>query len=528
MRRIILPTLFLLSLSGFAQVEVNKSQLQFGDVTTGSFKKLSLTVENMESTAVDVDYSIIFPGFWVTPTSQTIQAGKKAYVDVVFEPEQNIKYNAELILVTNSRLGDVRVDLLGSGRYPESYYSSTFDLYEEDLKDELKSVVSANYTSLGYTGARDRMYATIDNVGGTVTCVYTGRTAEFTTRSGANAASFNCEHTWPQSFFGSREPEKSDIHHLFPTYSYANTQRSNLPFGYVTSASWTEGGSKRGSDVFEVRPEHRGNTARAMFYFALRYGNVANFLTQQEDILRDWSENDAPDNAERARNDAIQTLQKNRNPFVDHPEFLDRIHSLSGISEEPDLPKLELSRAFVNLEDQTPWHDRDEYKLYVVNNGNRTFTLEKRGTVNDQIGTGLLPPPNLLKPGESMQIMLTPYNFNATTQIQDTVKLEFVSQNTESPERIQFSIPVNMDLIAVLGADDHRTNSSLYVRNNKLVIHKALKAELHIYDLQGRSVYFSELTGRLTEISLSFLNKGHYFAVLNDEADSLVKRFIVH
>jgi len=527
MHRIILPTLLLFCMKLFAQVEVSKSQLQFGDVTTGSFKKLSITVDNKENVTVDVDLSIIFPGFWVSPVNLSIPAGQKGYADVVFEPEQNIKYNAELILKTDSRLGDVRVDLLGSGRHPEQYYSSTFDLFEEELKDELKSIVSANYKNLGYSGARDRMYASIDNVGGAVSCVYTGKTANFTTRSGANSAGFNCEHTWPQSLFSSREPERADIHHLFPTDGAANSQRSNLPFGNVTTPTWSVGGSKRGNGVFEVRPEHKGNTARAMFYFALRYGNLGDFLTHQETTLRTWSENDEPDNSERDRNDAIEAAQNNRNPFVDHPEFLERIHSLSATSVDPDYPQLELSHYQIRTEAQTPWDQQtDIYKLFVVNNGNRPWSLEEYRSANGELTVEAVSP-STLNPGESMEFHLRPVNFNATIQVNDTIKLEFEAKNTTLPQSVTFNILATMDLIATLGVENKEQNEILIIQNQTVFVRDISQGELNIYDLQGRLVYFSEITSPLTEISLSFLSQGHYFAVLKNGATALSKRFII-
>lgn len=526
MHRIILPALFLFSTRLFAQIEVSSEQLRFGDVTTGTFKKLSLTVENQEDVSVDVDLSIIFPGFWVSPEKLSIPSGEKGYADVVFEPDQNIRYNGELILKTTSRLGDVRVDLTGAGRFEDAYYSSTFNLFEEDLKAELQSVISRNYKNLGYSGARDRMYANIDNEGGTVTCVYTGKTANFTTRSGANSVGFNCEHTWPQSFFSSREPERADIHHLFPTDAAANSQRSNLPFGNVTSASWSAGGSKRGNGVFEVRPQHKGKTARAMFYFAIRYGNVGGFLSQQESTLRIWSDNDAPDSAEKDRNEAIYAVQKNRNPFVDHPEFLQRIHSLSKTSVEQENPQLDLSGKIdlpkLSLWDQTS----DYYKVYVTNNGNRKFILEGTSSANESI-TIETDSPRVCLPGESIEIRVRPVDFNATIQVDDTMTLEFESENTSTNERVIFDVPVIMNLQAVLGIRDMNSERHLRYYSGKLLIQDAIGASLEIFDLKGRSVHFSEISSPLTEISLSFLNQGYYFAVLNNGANAVSKRFII-
>jgi deoxyribonuclease I len=76
-------------------------------------------------------------------------------------------------------------------------------------------------------------------------------------------------------------------------------------------------------EVFEVRPLRRGDIARAIFYFAVRYQQTV--APEQEAALRSWHDADPPDATEQARNDAIAGLQKNRNPFIDRPDFVARI-----------------------------------------------------------------------------------------------------------------------------------------------------------------------------------------------------------
>jgi deoxyribonuclease-1 len=75
--------------------------------------------------------------------------------------------------------------------------------------------------------------------------------------------------------------------------------------------------------MFEPRNEHKGNLARALLYFAVRYER--SIEPWQEEILRCWHALDPPDAAEVARTNGIELLQGTRNPFVDHPEFVDRI-----------------------------------------------------------------------------------------------------------------------------------------------------------------------------------------------------------
>ncbi len=167
---------------------------------------------------------------------------------------------------------------------------------------------------------------------------------------------YNREHSFPKSWFGGKiEPMNSDIHHIFATDGYVNSKRSNFPFGEVASASYTSSnGSKLGSaatslnysgTVFEPIDQFKGDFARAYFYMATRYEDVISTWqnnTEYSDavlngsanqvfepwvvaMLKRWHEADPVDAIERARNQAAYEFQGNRNPFVDHPEFVQQI-----------------------------------------------------------------------------------------------------------------------------------------------------------------------------------------------------------
>lgn len=148
----------------------------------------------------------------------------------------------------------------------------------------------------------------------------------------------NCEHTWPQSKFTAAFPEetqKSDLHHLFVTSSQANSARGNNPFGEIDgqapAANCDASAIGKGTDpetqksilIFEPPVEHRGNVARAIFYFSVRYRMAIDSM--QEATLRRWHQEDPPTAIDISRNTQIQELQGNRNPFVDFPEMVDLI-----------------------------------------------------------------------------------------------------------------------------------------------------------------------------------------------------------
>lgn len=151
-----------------------------------------------------------------------------------------------------------------------------------------------------------------------------------------NSSFVNCEHTWPQSKFSKQFPselQKSDLHHLFPSDMRANSTRSNYPFAEVVGKFTNNDcqDSQIGFAIddhnvksFEPPREHKGNVARALFYFSTRYKIKIDDL--QAKYLKVWSEEDPVDEEETARNEKIMKLQGNRNPFIDYPELINRLY----------------------------------------------------------------------------------------------------------------------------------------------------------------------------------------------------------
>jgi endonuclease I len=153
----------------------------------------------------------------------------------------------------------------------------------------------------------------------------------------------NCEHTWPQSKFTKNFPErmqKGDLHHLYPVNMEANSTRGNYPFGSepevigehrnyseVTTLNNCESSRMleifKAGQFFEPPASHRGNVARSLFYFSIRY--KMNIDPIQEKFLRLWNTEDPIDSEEIERNNQVFEIQKNRNPFVDFPELADNI-----------------------------------------------------------------------------------------------------------------------------------------------------------------------------------------------------------
>ncbi|MEL7428320.1 MAG: endonuclease, partial [Bacteroidota bacterium] len=141
---------------------------------------------------------------------------------------------------------------------------------------------------------------------------------------------------------------KSDIHHLFPTYKNWNSTRSNYAFAEIDdnqTTRWMRNTSYQSSipssnideyseyanGKFEPREDHKGNVARAVFYFYTMYPTQAGSITSVGNLntLYQWHLNDPVDAAEIARNNAIEQYQGNRNPYIDQPNLVGRAWGFS-------------------------------------------------------------------------------------------------------------------------------------------------------------------------------------------------------
>jgi hypothetical protein len=149
-----------------------------------------------------------------------------------------------------------------------------------------------------------------------------------------NPQLINCEHTWPQSKFSKNFPselQKTDLHHLYPADMKANSTRSNNPFADVVGREThskcrdSKIGTAIGDQVksFEPPTEHKGNVARAIYYFSTRYKMSIDPV--QSKHLKQWNLSDPVDQEEILRNEKIFKLQGNRNPFIDFPELINRL-----------------------------------------------------------------------------------------------------------------------------------------------------------------------------------------------------------
>lgn len=222
------------------------------------------------------------------------------------------------------------------------------------LFDALNRYVNTGVKAWSYNQAKSFMYGQADNIAWRgARGIVTAYSQIFVAGTSSNGSTYkeqgdvngdgyidsngiNAEHSWPQSFFREALPMKSDIHHLQSTFVTPNGRRGAFPYGMVSGAvkyATNSGSRLGGQSVFEPCDANKGNTARAMLYFMLRYHdrNIRNggfssaFWTQKVDTLLLWNRMDPPDENEMRRNELIYKYQGNRNPFIDDYTFADRI-----------------------------------------------------------------------------------------------------------------------------------------------------------------------------------------------------------
>lgn len=233
------------------------------------------------------------------------------------------------------------------------YYDAAVGKTEAALRTSLKTIIEEGHSVTSYNGLWTAYGSTdINPSTGKIwdmysNCSFTWRTDQNTGNNGAECYNYNREHSIPQSWFNEASPMVSDAFHVYPTDSYVNGVRGSYPFGEVASATTTTGnGSKKGSSsfsgysgtVFEPINEYKGDFARTYFYMATRYaGSCENWSggvfsssfsglsAYGKDLFLKWHRQDPVSTKETNRNNAVEGVQKNRNPFIDYPELVEHI-----------------------------------------------------------------------------------------------------------------------------------------------------------------------------------------------------------
>ncbi|MCH2101165.1 MAG: endonuclease [Planctomycetes bacterium] len=264
-----------------------------------------------------------------------------------------------------------------------SYYNSVDDTNSSTLRATLHELIDDHqrfpYTNSGTDTWNILEAADVDpNNGNRILDLY--KNVSYAKQGGGNSL-YNREHTWPNSYGfpndGSDNYPYTDCHQLFLADITYNGARDRLPFSaasggaeyptdanngvgggsgiYPGNSNWARGSGSGGA--WEVWHDRRGDIARALFYLDMRYEGGAHgktganepdlILTDNQALiassntgknesvaymgylttLLQWHAQDPPDAKEIARNAVVQSFQGNRNPFIDHPEWIACLYS---------------------------------------------------------------------------------------------------------------------------------------------------------------------------------------------------------
>jgi endonuclease I len=162
--------------------------------------------------------------------------------------------------------------------------------------------------------------------------------------------SWNREHVWPKShgFPNPKDTAYTDLHHVRPGDRSVNSARNTRSFGEADFVYFDNGGkvetgnrTSQRSWVWEPTDEVKGDIARMLFYMVVRYEGpgydlelVDSIIPRQNKLpllgklstLLEWHRLDPVSNWEMRRNEVIyKQYQGNRNPFIDHPDWVEAI-----------------------------------------------------------------------------------------------------------------------------------------------------------------------------------------------------------
>ena len=243
---------------------------------------------------------------------------------------------------------------------PEGYYTNANGKKKTALKAALHDIIrplkenEKNYGQ-GSNSTWSGFYVT-DRIASTNQVIdrYSYDVRYFSSSDNANYASaisgMNIEHSFAKSWWGSSKNEAyQDLFNLMPCESGINSSKSNYAMGKVTNVKTTNGCTKVGTgptssgktkNLWEPADEWKGDFARDYFYMVTAYSDLSwtsngldmleqnDWPTLQEwayTLFLQWAKDDPVDEMERARNDAVYGIQKNRNPFIDFPNLAEYI-----------------------------------------------------------------------------------------------------------------------------------------------------------------------------------------------------------
>ncbi|WP_407058279.1 endonuclease I family protein [Tigheibacillus jepli] len=267
----------------------------------------------------------------------TLQLDKGDYIVAVTASDAKAETKATFAVTVTAK--DANDD--GSGDEHSGYYADAYGKTGASLKASLHHIIKQQRV-LSYSQVWDALKQTDEDPANpdNVILLYSGE-SRAKNASGGQVGDWNREHVWAKSHgnFGTSKGPGTDLHHLRPTDVQVNSARGNKDFDNGGSDVKGCDGCKMTNVSWEPPNRVKGDVARMIFYMAVRYeaedkvdlelneilGNGSAPYMGKLSTLLEWNEQDPVDDVEMHRNDVIEELQGNRNPFIDHPEWADAI-----------------------------------------------------------------------------------------------------------------------------------------------------------------------------------------------------------
>lgn len=247
------------------------------------------------------------------------------------------------------------------------------DVNGSEFRQSLANLITTTHTTLTtYDGLRD-VYKKSDSLeDGYITWFFTGTTSKYNGVMGSAQGSTNREHVWPKKAGQAYEDQKSnvgsDAHHLRPVEGTFNSSHNDSQFDEVeeiVANIIAENGTINYSNLcyasdgsFMPGVGYRGATARILMYVQTRWGDNykddsgcgLKFTTETDNTnpkligniatLIKWHLEEPPTEEEKTRNEEVYKIQGNRNPFIDHPEYAERIYCYDGEDYNEELQEV--------------------------------------------------------------------------------------------------------------------------------------------------------------------------------------------
>lgn len=262
------------------------------------------------------------------------------------------------------------------------YYNGTENLTGDQLKDSLHKIIKG-HIDFSYSDAKYILNYADEDPDNTSNLIqlYSGRSVS-KSAWGTGSDETNREHVWAKSHgnFADVRPMDGDAHNLHPGDASVNVTRSNYDFDEVTNGTYIEEADayyNSTDQAFEPADRDKGVIARTIFYMDVRYegtdgeldlevadetGTYPNAKHGKLSTLLQWNRDFPPTAFEKRRNDRVYLSQRNRNPFIDNPDFADLIWAgaqvsgttVSNLSMSPEYPEtndlVTITATFTNSE----------------------------------------------------------------------------------------------------------------------------------------------------------------------------------